>query len=274
MRRHKEAKIISWSRLSLTWLFNFSSRLSLSRFRSAKLRYHRYGNGYLSFQFFSLTPVDLKSAMLIISNSDGWFEFSECGMHSERAAICFPFFLFLPFICFPAFIVGNVPTRMKFLQPTVTAATPYRLTRSISILCPDEIIFTFKVSVINTCHRARENTCSLISESLTRKKRLRHPATWIWPFLLLHLFIGTVFYWWSVVLMFNFRTNVLEILQKAWRCLILHFLWVLQASYCLFTRSLHALVSPGSSYDILDLANVADIFIANSVSQNVISDAS
>jgi len=63
----------------------------------------------------------------------------------------------------------------------------------------------------------------------------------------------------SVMLIFNFRINVSEVVQLAWGCLVSHFLRFLQAGYrpsCL--HSLFMLVMILASYDISNLADVMD----------------
>jgi len=72
--------------------------------------------------------------------------------------------------------------------------------------------------------------------------------------------------------MSSFRINVLEDVQVAWWCLVSHFLRFLQAGYrssCLISSSLDS----DSSYDILNLRDVADVSVANSIAQSVASDA-
>jgi len=70
--------------------------------------------------------------------------------------------------------------------------------------------------------------------------------------------------------MFNFRINILEAVQVAREYLLFHFLGFLPAG---IIRSVY--VSPCSSldcdlsYDILDLADVANVFIANPILQSV-----
>jgi hypothetical protein len=65
------------------------------------------------------------------------------------------------------------------------------------------------------------------------------------------------------MLMSNFRTNVLEVVRVAW---VSHFLWFLQVAHR--PSCFHDFFS-GSSYGIWNLAD-----IANSISQNITSDAS
>jgi len=79
----------------------------------------------------------------------------------------------------------------------------------------------------------------------------------------------------SVMSMFNFRINVLEAVQVAddvWfpifcgfrKPVIIHSVYM--ASSCSSPDS-------GSSYDVLNLTDVADVFVADFIPQNVASDA-
>jgi len=73
--------------------------------------------------------------------------------------------------------------------------------------------------------------------------------------------------------MFNFRTNILEAVQ------VTDDVWFL--IFCGFRKPviIHSVYmasscsSPGSSYDVLNLTDVADVFVADFIPQNVASDA-
>jgi len=72
------------------------------------------------------------------------------------------------------------------------------------------------------------------------------------------------------MLMSNFRINVLETVQAASGCLVSHFFFFCDFCKLIIVHPVYT-ISPcscpdyDSSYDILDLADVADVFVANSI---------
>jgi len=111
-------------------------------------------------------------------------------------------------------------------------------------------------------------------EILTKEENLLHP---------LHLVIESclIFYplcllWFSVTFMFNFPT-FWRSFKWPWRCLVFHLLRFLQTDHHPFrlhsvSMPLFWFWHPIIFYGILNLANVADVSVANSTQQNDASD--
>jgi len=77
------------------------------------------------------------------------------------------------------------------------------------------------------------------------------------------------------MLMPTFRINVLEDVQVAWKRLVLHLLRFLPVIiHPVYMVSSCSSSDSGPSRDILNLADVADVLVANSIPQSVASDAS